>query len=51
MKENIQSCDLKEHLFENGGLTLVCSKCSKTFEDYQKDLKTFIIAYRDNKKS
>jgi hypothetical protein len=51
MNKSTESCDLKEHFFENGGLTLICSKCSKTFEDYQKDLKTFIVAYRDNKKS
>lgn len=47
----MNSCDLKEHSFEKVSLKLICSKCSKTFEDYQKDLMTFIYAYRDNKKS
>jgi hypothetical protein len=51
MKQNIESCDLKKHLFENGGLTLICSKCLKTFEEYQEDLEVFIKDYRNNKKS
>jgi hypothetical protein len=47
----MNSCDLKEHLFEKGGTSAICSKCSKTFEDYQKDLMSFIDGYRANKKS
>lgn len=45
------TCNLQEHVFEKGGVTVICSKCSKTFEDYQKDLMAFIDEYRAKKKS
>jgi hypothetical protein len=43
-------CELKEHIFEKGNLTMVCTKCSIPYEEYASDLMDFIAEYRANKK-
>lgn len=46
----MQECNVKDHIFEKGGKTMVCSKCAKTFEVYREDLINHVETYRHNKR-
>lgn len=47
----MDKCDIKNHLFEKGGETMICSKCSMTFEEYTIALIDYVEDYRNFKRA